>query len=147
MQRVPSGEFAMGSADFYPEEAPVRRVEVEGFWIDERPVTVAQFRRFVRATGYRTTAEHPPAAWTQTRPRLPIRNSDVPASTRAPSTTFFSMTTLTTTGYGDLVPARNPGQSIAVVEMVTGQLFLIAAVGKVLADLPARRRRAGEPDS
>jgi voltage-gated potassium channel Kch len=60
---------------------------------------------------------------------------------------FFSMTTLTTTGYGNLVPARNPGQSIAVLEMVSGQLFLLAAVGKVLADMPARRRRAGEPDS
>jgi hypothetical protein len=31
MQLVPGGMFAMGSADFYPEEAPVRRVEVEGF--------------------------------------------------------------------------------------------------------------------
>jgi hypothetical protein len=31
--------------------------------------------------------------------------------------------------------------------MVSGQLFLLAAVGKVLADMPARRRRAGEPDS
>src|SRR5947209_2082547 len=57
MQRVPGGEFAMGSADFYPEEAPVRRVEVEGFWIDERPVTVGQFRRFVKQAGYVTVAE------------------------------------------------------------------------------------------
>jgi formylglycine-generating enzyme len=57
MQLVPGGQFAMGSADFYPEEAPVRRVEVEGFWIDERPVTVGQFRRFVKQTGYVTVAE------------------------------------------------------------------------------------------
>jgi formylglycine-generating enzyme len=59
MQLVPGGEFAMGSADFYPEEAPVRRVEVDGFWIDERPVTVGQFRRFVKQTGYVTVAERP----------------------------------------------------------------------------------------
>src|SRR4051795_2286331 len=59
MQRVPGGEFAMGSDDFYPEEAPVRRVEVDGFWIDQRPVTVAQFRRFVKETGYETVAERP----------------------------------------------------------------------------------------
>ena len=32
---VAGGEFAMGSEGFYPEEAPVRRVGVEGFWIDE----------------------------------------------------------------------------------------------------------------
>jgi sulfatase modifying factor 1 len=60
MKRLPGGEFAMGSEDFYPEEAPVRRVAVEGFWIDERPVTVGQFRRFVKQTGYVTVAERPP---------------------------------------------------------------------------------------
>jgi formylglycine-generating enzyme required for sulfatase activity len=59
MKQVPGGEFAMGSEDFYPEEAPVRRVEVEGFWIDERPVTVGQFRRFVKETGYVTVAVRP----------------------------------------------------------------------------------------
>jgi formylglycine-generating enzyme len=57
MAWVQGGEFAMGSEDFYPEEGPVRRVGVEGFWIDERPVTVAQFRRFVKATAYLTVAE------------------------------------------------------------------------------------------
>ena len=46
---------------------------------------------------------------------------------------FFSFTTLTTTGYGNLVPAANPGQSLAVMEMIIGQLFLIAAVGKVIS--------------
>jgi formylglycine-generating enzyme required for sulfatase activity len=50
----------MGSEDFYPEERPVRHVEVDGFWIDERPVTVAEFRRFVKATGHVTTAERSP---------------------------------------------------------------------------------------
>jgi hypothetical protein len=57
---------------------------------------------------------------------------------------FFSMTTLTTTGYGNLVPERNPGQSLAVLEMLMGQLFLIVVVGKVVAALPGRRR-APEP--
>src|SRR5215208_179887 len=59
MRRVPDGAFAMGSEDFYPEEARVRRVEVEGFWIDERPVTIGQFRRFAKETGYVTVAERP----------------------------------------------------------------------------------------
>ena len=45
---IPPGEFAMGSEDFYPEERPVRRVAVEGFWMDEHPVTAAVYRRFVR---------------------------------------------------------------------------------------------------
>ncbi|HEY1566169.1 MAG TPA: SUMF1/EgtB/PvdO family nonheme iron enzyme, partial [Solirubrobacteraceae bacterium] len=60
MVRVPGGEFLMGSDAFYPEEAPVRRVAVDGFWIDEHPVTVAEFRRFVKATGHVTGAERPP---------------------------------------------------------------------------------------
>src|SRR5690348_853099 len=57
---IPGGEFSMGSEDFYPEEAPVHRRTVEGFWIDQHPVTVAEFRRFVKATGYVTTAEIAP---------------------------------------------------------------------------------------
>jgi formylglycine-generating enzyme required for sulfatase activity len=60
MQRLPKRRFAMGSDRFYPEEAPVRAVEVDAFWIDEVPVTNAAFARFVDATGYVTAAEVPP---------------------------------------------------------------------------------------
>ena len=45
---------------------------------------------------------------------------------------FFSFTTLTTTGYGNLVPSANPGQTFAVLEMLIGQLFLVTAVAKVV---------------
>src|SRR6202011_6398046 len=62
MTWIPGGTFLMGSADFYPEERPVHRVTVDGFWMDRRPVTVAEFRRFVTATGYVTVAERPLAA-------------------------------------------------------------------------------------
>jgi formylglycine-generating enzyme len=54
---VPGGSFLMGSQEFYPEERPVRGIEVDGFWMDDHPVTVAEFRRFVTATGYVTAAE------------------------------------------------------------------------------------------
>ncbi|MGH3476964.1 MAG: formylglycine-generating enzyme family protein [Nocardioidaceae bacterium] len=57
---IPGGDFLMGSDDFYPEERPVHRVAVDGFWIDEHPVTVAEFRRFVKATGHVTWAERAP---------------------------------------------------------------------------------------
>jgi formylglycine-generating enzyme required for sulfatase activity len=57
MRWIDGGAFLMGSDNFYPEERPVHRVRVDGFWIDEHPVTVAEFRRFVRATGYITVAE------------------------------------------------------------------------------------------
>jgi formylglycine-generating enzyme len=43
-----------------PEERPAHRVRVDGFWMDETEVTNAQFRQFVEATGYVTTAEKAP---------------------------------------------------------------------------------------
>lgn len=60
MKLVRSGEFLMGSMDFYPDERPIRRVSVGAFRMDEAPVTNADFARFVAATGYRTRAELPP---------------------------------------------------------------------------------------
>jgi formylglycine-generating enzyme len=57
---IPGGTYRMGSDRHYPEEAPVHRVTVEGFWIDRYPVTNEQFTRFVSETGYVTFAEIPP---------------------------------------------------------------------------------------
>lgn len=60
MVRIPGGTFLMGSDNFYPEESPVHRVAVDGFWMDEQQVTNAEFRRFAQETGYVTLAERPP---------------------------------------------------------------------------------------
>lgn len=46
---------------------------------------------------------------------------------------FFSFTTLTTTGYGDKVPVAAGVQSIAIAEAITGQLFLVIAVARVVS--------------
>ena len=62
MAWVPGGTFAMGCEDFYPEERPVHQVKIEGLWMDTHPVTVAEFRRFVKATGHVTLAERAPDA-------------------------------------------------------------------------------------
>lgn len=59
---VPAGEYRMGSDHHYPEEAPAHPVEVDGFWMDVAPVTNAQFRRFVEATGHVTFCEIAPNA-------------------------------------------------------------------------------------
>jgi hypothetical protein len=59
---------------------------------------------------------------------------------------FFSFVTLSTTGYGNLVPAANPGQTMAVGEAIFGQLFLVVAVAKVIsAWQPRRMREESEP--
>jgi formylglycine-generating enzyme required for sulfatase activity len=55
----PGGLFTMGSDRHHPEEAPAHSVRVSGFWIDETAVTNEHFARFVRATGYLTSAERP----------------------------------------------------------------------------------------
>lgn len=60
MTWLPGGDFTMGSENFYPEEAPRRRVSVDGFWIDTAPVTNRQFAGFVAETGYTTVAEIAP---------------------------------------------------------------------------------------
>jgi formylglycine-generating enzyme required for sulfatase activity len=57
---VSGGTFRMGSDRHYPEEAPVHRVSVDGFWMDRTPVTNRQFRAFVKATGHITFAEKVP---------------------------------------------------------------------------------------
>ena len=60
---IPGGQFTMGSdrADAYRPEQPAHKVKVSGFWMDETEVTNAQFKQFVEATGYVTTAEKAPA--------------------------------------------------------------------------------------
>jgi hypothetical protein len=61
---------------------------------------------------------------------------------------FFSFTTLTTTGYGDLVPAAQPGKMFAGMEMLIGQIFLVTLVaGLVSLWKPGAfigRRRGGQ---
>ena len=62
MAAVPSGSFLMGSDEHYPEERPAHEERVDGFLLDEHPVTNAEFRRFVRDTGHVTVAERVPDA-------------------------------------------------------------------------------------
>ena len=60
MARIPAGRFRMGCERAYPEEGPVREVELATFLIDRGPVTVTAFAGFVAATGYVTVAERTP---------------------------------------------------------------------------------------
>jgi formylglycine-generating enzyme required for sulfatase activity len=57
MVLIKGGTFEMGTGEGMPYEGPAHEVEVNPFWMDEREVTVAEFARFVAATGYRTEAE------------------------------------------------------------------------------------------
>jgi sulfatase modifying factor 1 len=57
---IPGGTFVMGSDKHYPEEAPAHEVTVDGFWMDSHTVTNEEFRKFVEATKYVTSAERAP---------------------------------------------------------------------------------------
>jgi hypothetical protein len=46
---------------------------------------------------------------------------------------FFSYTTLTTTGYGNLVPGGQPGRMISGLEMMIGQIFLVTLVAGLVS--------------
>lgn len=86
MAWIPGGTFWMGSEDFYPEERPVHQVTVDGFWMDSHPVTVAEFRRFVKDTGHVTTAEvaPDPAQYPDADPSLLVPGSLVFTPTPGP---------------------------------------------------------------
>jgi hypothetical protein len=46
---------------------------------------------------------------------------------------FFSITTLTTTGYGNLVPAAQPGKMFSGLEMLLGQIFLVTLIAGLVS--------------
>lgn len=59
MVRIPVGQYRMGSdgEQAQADEKPVHEIRIDAFWMDATEVTNRQFRQFVEATGYVTTAE------------------------------------------------------------------------------------------
>jgi Ion channel len=53
---------------------------------------------------------------------------------------YFSFTTLTTVGYGDLTAASNLGHTLAVSEALLGQIYLVTVVGVIVGNLGRSRR-------
>jgi len=53
---------------------------------------------------------------------------------------YFSFTVLTTTGFGDFTAATSLGRALAVIEMLTGQIYLVTVIGILVGNLVGRRR-------
>ncbi|MBA2647232.1 MAG: SUMF1/EgtB/PvdO family nonheme iron enzyme [Pyrinomonadaceae bacterium] len=51
---IEGGAFLMGTNNGMPYEAPAHEIKLEPFWMDADEVMVAEFARFVAATGYQT---------------------------------------------------------------------------------------------
>lgn len=52
---------------------------------------------------------------------------------------YFSFTTLTTVGYGDLTTRSDLGHTLAVTEALVGQIYLVTVVALLVSDLGRRR--------
>ena len=90
MVRIPGGSYTIGTDDrnSMRNERPARQVEVETFWMDVTPVTNAQFKRFVEATGYVTTAERP-IDWQELKKQLPPGTPKPPEENLRPGAITF----------------------------------------------------------
>lgn len=72
MAWIPAGEFVMGtdSTESMANERPAHKVQVTSFWMDVHDVTNAEFRAFVAATHYVTTAEKA-VDWNELKKQVP----------------------------------------------------------------------------
>jgi formylglycine-generating enzyme required for sulfatase activity len=88
---INEGEFLMGASDGEgsDNEYPRHKVKLTGFWMDETEVTNAQFRAFVEATGYVTTAEKA-IDWEEMKKQLPPGTPKPSDSLLAASSLVFS---------------------------------------------------------
>lgn len=88
---IPSGSFLMGAADEAgrPDEYPRHKVSVSAFWMDQTEVTNASFARFVKETGYVTTAERMPD-WEVLKKQLPEGTPKPPDSVLVAASLVFS---------------------------------------------------------
>jgi len=93
MVLIPGGTFIMGSdADYaYANEKPAHRVQVAPFFLDAKPVTNAEFARFVEATGYITVAERA-VDWEELRKQVPPGTPRPPDEALQPGSLIFKPT-------------------------------------------------------
>ena len=59
---------------------------------------------------------------------------------------YFSFITLTTVGYGDIIATIDIGRRVAVIEAMTGQVFLATAVARLVSLYGVQARDADDAD-
>jgi len=91
MVLIPGGTFTLGARETQfarEDEFPANEVTVNSFYMDIHPVTNAQFREFVEATGYVTTAEVAPD-WEEMKKQLPPGTPKPADSLMVPASLVF----------------------------------------------------------
>ena len=79
------------------------------------------------------------------RPRAPGRSSRTASRRTTQTLQYFSFTTLTTLGYGDFTAAGSLGRAVAVLEAMTGQVFLATLVARLVSAYGTESRRRPPP--
>jgi hypothetical protein len=69
-----------------------------------------------------------------------LLRSPTDSSAHATELLYFSFVTLTTLGFGDIVPAREMSRMFAVTEAIVGQLYLTIFVARLVALYVGRAR-------
>jgi hypothetical protein len=57
---------------------------------------------------------------------------------------YFSLITLSTVGYGDIIPVSNVARMLAAMEAITGSLFVAVLIARLVALYSSERLRSGE---
>ncbi|HXS63771.1 MAG TPA: ion channel [Streptosporangiaceae bacterium] len=60
---------------------------------------------------------------------------------------YFSFTTLTTLGYGDFTPVTDGARAVAMIEAMSGQIFLATLVARLVSAFRPTGRQTASPDS
>lgn len=94
MVLIPGGTFNMGgdNEQAYADEYPKHTVTVNPFYMDVTEVTNAQFKKFIDATGYKTTAERKPD-WEELKKSVPPGTPQPPDSLMQAASLVFKQTT------------------------------------------------------
>ncbi len=93
MAKIPAGTLMMGGDNDQakPDEFPKHKVTINTFWMDKTQVTNAQFKKFVTATHYVTTAEKKPN-WEALKKQLPPDTARPDDSLLVPASLLFTPT-------------------------------------------------------
>lgn len=91
MKLIPAGVLTMGTNDPRSQinERPAHQVQIESFWMNEHLVTNAEFKKFVKDTGYITIAERKPE-WEELKKQLPPNTPKPSDSLLVPGSLVFT---------------------------------------------------------
>jgi hypothetical protein len=96
------------------------------------------------ATAYSLLEYAAPGSFANACPQRPTAALDCVAELgEFPRLVYFSFVTMTTVGYGDVVPLTRAAEGLVVVTSVSGQLYLAILIGRLVGDYLGRRREEG----